>query len=365
MPMKITGYKLFPVHFPYHRPIRWAGHAEPGLDAMFIRLETDQGLIGVGEAPVRLAWTGATLKSIAVVVDEVLMPRIMALDILDENAVCTFMRYVREHVLAKSMIDSAIWDIRAQVAGKSFGAYLGADAPVPVAWTVTRDKPEAMVAEAESVVGRHGFTSLKVKVGQGFETDRAVLSGIRNALGNAVTLSADANRNYSEAEVAPLTEMLAEFDVSVVEDPCECVPDRSFARVRAASKLPVLVDNTARTLLEAQMFLAHDADCISVKVPKTGIGDSRAIMDQAAAQGACVHIGLGATSPLGAVAALGLAGSLPAHKNGLPSEESFFLQLTETCVKEPLTVENGIVTLPDVPALHNWLDWDRVQALAP
>ena len=363
--MKITSYKLFPVHFPYHHPIRWAGHAEPGLDAMYIRIETDEGLIGVGEAPVRLAWTGATLKSIAVVVDEVLMPRIMKLDIADEDAASSFMHYVREHVLAKSMIDSAIWDIRAQTAGKPFGEFLGATKPVPVAWTVTRDKVETMVAEAETVVGRHGFTSLKVKVGQGFETDRQVLAGIRKALGNSVTLSADANRNYAEAEVAPLTEMLAEFDVSVVEDPTECVPDRSFARVRAASKLPVLVDNTARTLLEAQMFLAHDADCISVKVPKTGIGDSRAIMDQAAAQGACVHIGLGATSPLGAVAALGLAGSLPAHKNGLPSEESFFLQLTETCVKDPLTVENGVVVLPETPALNDWLDWDQIAKLAP
>lgn len=364
MTLALTGYKLHAVHLPYRRPVRWAGHQESGLDVMILALESAGGLVGIGEAPVRLNWNAATLKSLAVVTEEIFMPRLMGQDLADEAKVTRFLRYVREHALAKSMIDSAVWDLRARAAGLPLHEYLGGAAEVPVAWTVTRAEPKVMIAEAEDMVGRFGFTSLKIKVGQGFATDREVLAGIRAAVGPKVAFSADANRAYGADEVGPFTEMLAEFGVKVAEDPTELRADDSFAVARAASPLPLLVDNTCRSLEEAKGFLARGADAISVKVPKTGIADSREIIRQAGETGAAIHIGLGAGSSLGAVAALGLAGALAPHPDGLPSEESFFLQFSREYVAEPLTVEDGMVRLPDT-ALDEWIDWDQVRDLAP
>jgi L-alanine-DL-glutamate epimerase-like enolase superfamily enzyme len=364
MTLALTGYKLYPVHLPYRRPVRWAGHAESGLDVMIMALETAGGLIGVGEAPVRLNWTAATLKSLQVVIEEIFMPRLMGKDLSDEAEITRFLRYVREHSLAKSMIDSAVWDLRAQAAGVPLYEYLGGVSEVPVAWTVTRAKPEIMIAEAAEMVARHGFTSLKIKTGQGFETDREVLSGIRAAVGPDVTFSADSNRHYAPGEVGPLTDILAEFGVKIAEDPTELHANASFDAVRQSSRIPLLVDNTSRSLDEAKQFLAIGADAISVKVYKSGIADSREIMRIAGETGAAVHIGLGAVTSLGAAAALGLAGSLKPHHNGLPSEESFFLQFADEYVDTPLTVENGLVQLPH-QTLNEWIDWDKVGALAP
>ncbi len=363
MTLALTGYKLYPVHLPYRRPVRWAGHGESGLDLMILALETAGGLIGIGEAPVRLNWTAATLKSLACVVEEVFMPRMMGKDLADEPEITRFLRFVREHFLAKQMIDCAVWDLRAQAARVPLYKGLGGKAEVPVAWTVTRAEPKAMIAEAEDMVRRFGFTSLKIKTGQGLETDRAVLSGIRAAVGPDVTFSADANRGYKLEEVGPFTEMLAEFDVVVAEDPTELHPDESFALAKAASPIPILLDNTCRSLDEAEAFLRAGAEALSVKVYKTGISDSKEIMRQAEERDVAVHIGLGATSSIGAVAALGVAGSVPPHRHGLPSEESFFLQFSGECVSEPLTVENGLVRLPEI-TLNEWIDWRRVRSLA-
>jgi len=364
MTLALTGYKLYPVHLPYKRPVRWAGHAESGLDVMILTLETAGGLIGVGEAPVRLNWNAATLKSLQVVTEEIFMPRLVGQDLADEVGVTRFLRYVREHALAKAMIDSAVWDLRAKAAGVPLYETLGGVAEVPVAWTVTRAAPKAMIAEAEDMVGRFGFTSLKIKTGQGLETDREVVAGIRAAVGPGVTFSADANRNYGAEEVGPFTEMLAEHGVKIAEDPTELHADDSFAKARAASPLPLLVDNTCRSLDEAKAFLARGADALSVKVPKTGVADSREIIRLAGETGAAIHIGLGATSSLGAVAALGMAGSLAPHADGLPSEESFFLQFAREYVSAPLTVKDGMVRLPDI-ALDEWIDWNQVRDLAP
>jgi L-alanine-DL-glutamate epimerase-like enolase superfamily enzyme len=316
--------------------VRWAGHSESGLDVMILALETAGGLIGIGEAPVRLNWTAATLKSLQVVTEEIFMPRLMGKDLSDEAEITRFLRYVREHSLAKSMIDSAVWELRAQAAGVPLYEYLGGVREVPVAWTVTRAEPGAMIAEAQEMVARHGFTSLKIKTGQGFETDREVLSGIRAAVGPDVTFSADSNRHYAADEVGPLTDILAEYGVKIAEDPTELHADASFDEVRQSSRIPLLVDNTCRTLDEAERFLALGADAVSVKVYKTGIADSREIIRRADERGAAVHIGLGAVSSMGAAAALGMAGSLKPHHNGLPSEESFFLQFAGEYVNAPL-----------------------------
>lgn len=364
MTLALTGYKLHPVHLPYRRPVRWAGHAESGLDVMILTLETAGGLIGVGEAPVRLNWTAATLKSLQVVTEEIFMPRLMGQDLADEAKTTKFLRFVREHSLAKAMIDSAVWDLRAQAAGQPLYQYLGGKPEVPVAWTVTRAEPKAMIAEAEDMVARFGFTSLKVKTGQGLETDRQVLAGIREAVGPDITFSADSNRNYSADEVGPFTEMLAEYGVKIAEDPTELHPLGNFAEVQAASKLPILVDNTCRTLDEAEQFLTVGADALSVKVFKTGIADSREIIRQAGVKNAAIHIGISAASSLCTVAGLGLAGALAPHPDGLPSEDSFFLQFAREFVSDPLTVDEGVVRLPDQP-LNDWIDWNQVRDLAP
>ena len=134
--------------------------------------------------------------------------------------------------------------------------------------------------------------------------------------------------------------------------------------MRAASKLPILVDNTCRTLDEAEQFLAVGADGLSVKVFKTGIAVSREIIRQAGVKNAAVHIGISAASSLCTVAGLGLAGALAPHPDGLPSEDSFFLQFAREYVADPLTVENGVVCLPDQP-LNDWIDWEAVGDLAP
>ncbi|HSR55443.1 MAG TPA: enolase C-terminal domain-like protein, partial [Alphaproteobacteria bacterium] len=229
--------------------------------------------------------------------------------------------------------------------------------------TVTRAEPAKMIAEAETMVRRYGFTSLKIKTGQGFETDREVLTGIRAAVGPDVTFSADSNRAYRLEEVGPFTDILAEFDVVVAEDPMELHPDETFAVAKQAARVPLLIDNTCRSLDEAEAFLRVGAEALSVKVYKTGIVDSQEIMRQAAEKDVAVHIGLGATSSIGAAAALGVAGSVPPHRHGLPSEESFFLQFSAEYVSDPLTVENGMVRLPEA-TLNDWIDWRRVKDLA-
>lgn len=363
MPSTLARYALHPIHVPYPRPIRWAGHVEKGVDVMLLELETADGVRGIGETPVRLLWHAATLRSLAVVLNDIFMPLLKGVDLLDTDAVNRAIGRVREHAAAKSLIDTACWDLRARSAGNPLWKTLGAAAgQVPVSWTVTRAPPDAMAADARQMFEARGVTAFKVKTGQGLATDRDALAQIRAALGDRVTLSADSNAADRPQDVAEMSRMLADHGVTTYEDPCSLAPTRQFAEIRDSSILPILVDNECRSLHEAALFLDAGAQALSVKVMKTGVTESLAVVRAAHEKGAKIAVGISAATALGAVTALSLSAAIPDQVRCLPCEETFFLGM-DTILKEPLLLENGCVALPSVAGNDDLIDWKKVAAL--
>lgn len=363
MTLKLARHSFYPMHVPYVRPIRWAGHVEAGVDVLLLVLETDQGLKGVGETPVRLNWHAATLKSLMVVIEEVFLPQMKDLDLEDAAAVATFLAGFKEHPLAKSLIDAACWDLRARVAAVPLWQLLGAtDAKVPISWTVTRAPPQDMAREAGMVGERYGIHALKVKTGQGLATDRTVLESIRHALGDNAALYADSNSAHQAAEVHDMSKLLADHNVILFEDPCAFAPNDAFRAIRESSQVPILVDNGCRSVAEAKLFLDVGAEALSVKVMKTGITESRKIADLAKAQQSRVAVGISAATSLGALNALALSASLPAEARCAPCEETFFATMEEILV-EPLAIKDGSVELPAVAGYEPLIDWNKVASL--
>lgn len=363
MALKMVGHAFHALHVPYERPIRWAGHVESGVDVLLLVIETDQGIRGVGETPIRLHWHAATLKSLKVVIEEVFLPQMRELDLADENAVRTFLGGIKEHPLAKCLIDTACWDLRARAAGVALWQLLGASDPkVPISWTLTRAKPSDMAREAETAVERYGIEAFKVKTGQGFETDRTALQDIRRAAGDDVELYADSNGAHRAEDVPAMSKLLADLGVLLFEDPCSLEPNDTFRDIQNSSQLPILVDNSCRSLAEAKLFLDVGAKALSVKVMKSGISESRVISDLAKGEDARVAVGISAATALGAMNALALSASLSANARCAPCEETFFATMQDILI-ERLAIKNGCVELPATSGYEPLIDWDRVSAL--
>ncbi len=361
--LKLTGHRIHTIRLHYRRAVQWVNHAEDGVDLLLLVLETDAGFMGVGEAVLRLNWTGATAKTLPVVLEEIFLPRLQGVDLADPKAVARALRVVPEHALAKSVIDTACWDLRAQASGRPLWQHLGGGGDsVPVSWTLTRAEPRVMAHEAEDMRVRYGFETFKVKTGQGLATDRAALGAIRAAVGPDLRLYADFNGACEPAEVGRATQMLAEFGVEVAEDPCPLSPSSEFRHIKEASAVPILVDGACRSIEQARLFIDAGAEAISVKVPKSGITESLDIAAAAEEAGVSVCVGLGATTSLGAVVALSLASALPSGAIDLPCEETFYFQFAEEYVTAPLAVASGHVTLPPSTGLHDLVDWRKVEA---
>lgn len=363
-PLVIRSVVTHPVRIPYPRAIRWAGHAETCADYLLIEIVTENGLTGIGEGTVKTNWTGATLRSLAVAIEDIFAPRLLGVDAADETAIGKVLDRIPEHRLAKSMIDVACWDLRAQAAGRPLWQLWGGAPQVAMSWTVTRQQPAEMAREAAEKVAAHGFRTLKIKTGQQPALDFAALDQIRKAVGDGVRLYADCNGAYPASAAADYTAGLKAHGAFLAEDPCRFQPDASFERLRAACALPLLVDHECRSATEAALFLERGAEALSVKIGKSGLTESWTIARLAQERGAKTVVGFFAESSLGALAALQLAAALPA-RGWLPAETSFFLSLPQEFVHAPLIIKDGAVTLPDRPGFAGMVDWDRVKALRP
>jgi L-Ala-D/L-Glu epimerase len=362
-PLAIDGLTLHPIRIPLGRTVTWASASESHADYMILELRAG-GLAGVAEGTVKLNFAAATLATLASAFAEIFTPRLMGIDAADPAAVAKALSGIREHRLAKAMIDAAVWDLRAQAAGKPLWALLGArSASVPMSCTVTRGAPEAMAREATDAVVRHGFATLKIKTGQGMTRDADALDAIRGAVGERVALYADSNRAYRAAEVGALTALFAARDIRCAEDPCALAPDHAFAVIQRESAVRLLVDGPCRSLESARLFLEAGAEALSVKVGKTGIGESLAIATAARKSGARAHVGMMAEGELGALAAASLAAAL--GDAWLPCESSYFLQLPGHILKEPLAVAGGALSLPKAVGFAELVDWAAVKHLAP
>ncbi|MPZ15670.1 MAG: hypothetical protein GEU73_14820 [Chloroflexi bacterium] len=360
--MRLAEWSTHPIHLSYPRAIQWASSGEDGADYLLLRLVADDGSIGVAEGVAKAAWHGVTPRSLAVVLEELFIPLLREIDLLDETAVARALTRIPEQRLARSMIDVACWDLRSQARGMPLWQLWNGDPDVPVSWTVTRQEPTTMAREAEAMVDRHGFRTLKVKGGQGRDRDRRALTEIRAAVGPDVVLYVDANRAYTQDEALAYLRELADQGVVVAEDPCQFQPDHAFHQLQEESPLPLLVDNGCRSARDAALFLGQGARALSLKLSGTGVTEAMRMAEMAHVQHCSAHIGFIGESSLGALMALQVQSALPTRSYSLPAEASFFLMFGEEYVAERLRVEDGQVRLPTTPGHARWVDWERVRA---
>jgi L-alanine-DL-glutamate epimerase-like enolase superfamily enzyme len=360
---QLEKYDIHVMRLPYARSIKWSGHMESGADIILLVLHTTSGFIGVSETPVRLKWNSASVRSFLATLEDVVLPVISGVDLSSPKDVNSRLSSVREHPLAKSLVDVACCDLRAAIARTPLWKALGAtSASVPVSFTVTRAEPRVMATEAAMAVEKYGMRAFKIKTGQGAEIDRAVLRDVRSAVGRDAMLFADSNGGHAPEEVPLMSRILADEGVLYFEDPCALLPTRSFAKVASSCALPILVDNGCRSLRDARLFIDAGAKALSAKVMKTGITESLAIAKEAETVDVKVAVGVSACSAFGAIAALSVSNALPASTRGIPCEETFFIT-AGGFLKEPLSIEGGCVELPKTPTTYELIDWKKVQSL--
>ena len=122
--LRITGLRATPINIPLERPMWWTGGHYPGTSKTIIEVETDQGLVGLGEAPsVDVVDTIRAMGDRLVGAD--------ALDIAGCESLCVPPWQIVQNtddssvVKAFGAIEIALWDLRGKVADEPLYRLLG------------------------------------------------------------------------------------------------------------------------------------------------------------------------------------------------------------------------------------------------
>jgi L-alanine-DL-glutamate epimerase-like enolase superfamily enzyme len=136
--------------------------------------------------------------------------------------------YVRR---ALTGLDTAVWDLRGKLAGKSVCELLGGTPrPFPVyASSMRRDiTPEDEVKRLVKLRDRHGYQAFKFRIAKecGHDQDEwpgrteAIVPAMRRALGDNVTLLVDANCGYTPKKAIEIGLFLESYGIAHYEEPC-------------------------------------------------------------------------------------------------------------------------------------------------
>lgn len=354
--MKLERWSLHFYRLRYAREVVWANAREQAGVFALLRIDAN-GATGIAEGTLKDTWSGVSPASLKAALGDFLMTRLLDVDLSDEGVVARAIAGIPENRLAKGMIETACWTLRAAAAGKPLWRLWDTGRTRDLAWTVTRQAPARMAAEAAEVCAQYGFRVLKVKGGQGLAIDLAALREIRAAVGSAVELYVDANSHYPLREASDYVRALAATGATVAEDPCPLQPDARFEALQKTSPIPILVDRSCASKEDAALYLERGAQALSTKPGRVGLAQTRAIAALALPHGVRTTVGLYAESALGTLINLHQPGSMAA-------EQTFYLTMTGQVCEQVPVIRGGSIELPELADLSQLVDWARLERLA-
>jgi len=277
--MKITKIETIPIRLPTRRVHQWASLTTPIGVYVIIKLYTDEGLIGLGEAPVLKDWGGdhgkyfgETPQATVHILHDILAPALIGQDPRRFEAIHALMdKAVKGYPYSKAAIDAALYDVAGKALNVPAYQLLGGlfRDRVPIAHSlglmeIDKAVDEALQAKAE------GVKTIKLKGGVEGKRDIELVKRVREALGPDVGICVDANQGYASAKAAvKIIKAMEEYDLLYMEQPVEGIDP--MAEVARRVDTPIMADESAWTPEDAiEIVKKRAADILSIYTTKPG-----------------------------------------------------------------------------------------------
>lgn len=349
--MKIATVDIIPIAIPFDfggKPYGWGKQAWNSLNTMLVRIETDNGIVGWGDA-----FSYSSRRAIQGVLEEMVVPILVGEDATDISGLMhrlqkdlhLFGRYGMI-IHALSGIDIALWDIAGKAANKPLCELLGGrvrDDLVGYSSLFRYGDPE-LVAEKTRTSLADGFNLVKLH-----EITVENIAAARTAAGADVPIMIDTNCPWTPAEAHKMARAFKDFDPLWLEEPLFPPEDYvAMAELRRTSGVAIAAGENACTAFQFRdMFRAGAVTYAQPSVTKVGgITEFRKISAMAALEG----VQLMPHSPYFGPGFLATLHLTAAETN--PGYIEWFYLNREACLYgDPIKPVNGLYRVPDGPGL--------------
>ncbi|HEV3440760.1 MAG TPA: mandelate racemase/muconate lactonizing enzyme family protein [Gemmata sp.] len=315
--MKITRIESIPICVPLKKGMTAkTAHGEHATSAyVLVRVQTDAGLVGLGEATISGLWSGETQAGTLATIRDYIAPQLIGQDPRDITAARRAMDFIiKLNPFTKSAVEMALWDIAGKAAGVPVYQLLGGKVRDKVriklvVWA--RDVPGSR-SMAEQLLGL-GVTCVKVKVGLDPETDVARVRAVREVAGPKIPVTIDANCGWTIQQAKHCLRQLTDVPLLFAEQPIPAGDPVAMAELRRDIPTPIMADESVFTLQDAWQLTVHRAaDILSVYPGKHGgIAATAEIIAVAKAAGLRCTIGSNLELGIGTAAMLHVAAAFP------------------------------------------------------
>ncbi len=330
-------------------------------EMVLLRLRTDEGLEGLGEA-VPLALRGdRTLAEVEQSVrDGAARVVNLDLDAAGEDplgfAVATIVELTasgRVHPAVAAALEAAVFDLVAKASGQSLSGLLGIGDALPVECnaTLTAGEPDAVAAQAADWAA-DGFQTFKLKLGAGAD-DAATVAAVREAVGPDARIRVDVNEAWDVREAVAVLNAIEPLGIELAEQPVAGL--RGLAKVARDVSIPLAADEAVATEADAHRAVQRRAcTYATAKLAKVGgAGAARRIAGVLP-----TYISSALDGPVGIAAAAHAAqmlradGSDPGLAHGLATQRLF----ADTIASRECELRDGSLHVPDGPGLGVEID---------
>jgi len=359
--MKITQVNVVSTKIPVIRTHEMNIGTTRHQELVVVRVFTDEGIVGIGEAPhmVGHSQAGETPWTVRVVLRDKLIPAILGKDPTNIQGIQAAMDLaVPGNDRAKSSINLAVYDITGKALNTPVYNLLGGKyrSAVPLSWSLPIGEVDEIVREAEDMYGR-GWRILKLKTGRrSLEHDVEAVKRVRQAVGEDVRIRADANQAYDVRGGIKVTNAMAEWGLEYMEQPVAGWDLEGMAQVRASTSVPIMADESIKSVRAAyDVARMKAADYFSIYVCSPGgLINSKKIAVLGEAAGIFGYVGGALESIIGSSAGLHLAASSPGISLGCEMGSQYLL--ADDIGTEPLEMKDGALVVPDGPGLGVTID---------
>ncbi|AFZ71990.1 dipeptide epimerase [Natronobacterium gregoryi] len=260
-------------------------------DVVTVRIEDDEGTVGVGGAGPS-AHYGETADTVEAVLPD-LLAVVEAVD--DPHQLDRIERQMRETVernpAARCAVSIALHDLVTKRLEVPLYEYWGLDPDdtIETSYTIGIDDTETMKEKTELALER-GYTTLKVKLGT--DRDLEIVETIRSvAPAEDVRLYVDANEAWTPREAVRKIDELAAYDLEFVEQPVPAEDPEGLEFVYERAALPIAADESCITVEDVPQ-IAGRCDVANLKLMKCGgLREAKRIIHTARAHGLQVMCG--------------------------------------------------------------------------
>ncbi|WP_430602736.1 O-succinylbenzoate synthase [Enterococcus sp. DIV0724b] len=344
--MEIHRIDRYRVRLPLKSPFE-TSYGRLTEKAFDILLVTDElGNQGIGElVPFEQPdYIEETIDTARIIIEKHLIPLLINADIQHPKEVSVLFEEVKGNQMAKSSLETAIWDLYAKRSNKSLKTYFNdTRTQIPVGVSIGIQTDLTKLTDQITKYIDLGYKRIKLKIRPGY--DLKPIEAIRQKFPD-ILLMVDANSAYTIKDI-PHLKQLDTYNLAMIEQPFAANDFLDHAQLQKEIKTDICLDENIRSLKDCELaYSLGSCRSINLKIPRVGgITEAMKIADFCKEKELLVWLGGMFESGIGRALNLQFASQkIFTFPGDISASERYYY---EDILTEPIEMKQGEIRVPD------------------